>query len=250
MTLSREFGELLRFRAVCADAGSDQRRDLGELWADFVGGRVVVADEFCTDDRWCMALSRPAERALDRRLEPRRVEVLERILLGKGQKSLAVELNVAPSTVTLIASDCLKAMGLDCSSSRVPLLLVMAAHAWRARTDYKEARASEVAHDGAAYEVISVPRPEARLASRLSPAECAVARLLLEGRRHSEIAVLRQTSERTVANQLAAAFHKLNVSGRAELICHLVSREPLSTRRTRATAHRDVQPQSASSPGM
>ena len=239
MTLSQGIGELLRFPAACADATSDRRRDLGELWADFVGGRVLVADAFFTDERWFMALSKTPTARLDRRLEPRRVDVLERILLGRGQKSLAVELKVAPSTVTLIASDCLKAMGLDCSSSRVPLLLVMAAHAWRARTDFQEARTSELVHEGAEYEVISVPRPESRLAHRLSPAECAVARLLLEGRRHSEIALLRQTSERTVANQLAAAFHKLDVSGRAELICYLISREPLATRRSRASAGRN-----------
>jgi hypothetical protein len=42
--------------------------------------------------------------------------------------------------------------------------------------------------------------------------------LEIEGKSYAEMAELRQTSKRTVANQLAAAFHRLRISGRAELL--------------------------------
>ncbi len=42
------------------------------------------------------------------------------------------------------------------------------------------------------------------------------------------MAKLRQTSKRTVANQLASAFHRLGISGRAELLC-LLARRKLGT---------------------
>jgi DNA-binding CsgD family transcriptional regulator len=52
----------------------------------------------------------------------------------------------------------------------------------------------------------------------LSAAEREVARAALEGRSNAEIAALRGTSVRTVANQLQSIFRKLGVSGRTELI--------------------------------
>ena len=71
--------------------------------------------------------------------------------------------------------------------------------------------------------MIATARPEARLAPVWSPAEFAVVRGLLEGRNYLEIAKTRGTSTRTVANQLAAAFRRLGVSGRGSLLNHVVS---------------------------
>jgi DNA-binding CsgD family transcriptional regulator len=59
----------------------------------------------------------------------------------------------------------------------------------------------------------------------VSPAEYAVIRLLIEGKSYDEMADLRRTSKRTVANQLASAFHRIGVSGRAELLCMLAKRQ-------------------------
>jgi DNA-binding CsgD family transcriptional regulator len=72
---------------------------------------------------------------------------------------------------------------------------------------------------------ISVGRPDNALSEWLSPAEYAVTRLLIEGKSYQEMAVLRKTSKRTVANQLASAFHRLGISGRAELLCLLAKRQ-------------------------
>jgi len=52
-----------------------------------------------------------------------------------------------------------------------------------------------------------------------------VTRLLIEGKSYQDMAKLRDTSKRTVANQLASAFHRLGISGRAELLCLLAKRK-------------------------
>ena len=54
-------------------------------------------------------------------------------------------------------------------------------------------------------------------AATLTPAERAVVALALEGCSNQEIARRRGASARTIANQLASAYRKLGVSGRAEL---------------------------------
>jgi DNA-binding NarL/FixJ family response regulator len=53
--------------------------------------------------------------------------------------------------------------------------------------------------------------------SRLTQAELAVTRLVLEGHGNAAIAKTRGTSARTVANQLASIFRKLEVSSRWQL---------------------------------
>jgi DNA-binding CsgD family transcriptional regulator len=52
---------------------------------------------------------------------------------------------------------------------------------------------------------------------QLTPAEIEVARLLLKGFSHSEIAHLRNASERTIRDQSRAIYRKSGVAGRAEL---------------------------------
>ena len=67
-------------------------------------------------------------------------------------------------------------------------------------------------------EVVSVARPVLKLADLLSGAELEVTVRVVEGLNHEAIARARGTSKRTIANQIAAAYRKLGVSGRAELI--------------------------------
>jgi DNA-binding CsgD family transcriptional regulator len=59
----------------------------------------------------------------------------------------------------------------------------------------------------------------------LSPSERSVAELVLQGHSNAEVARARSTSTRTVANQIAAVFRKLEVKSRRELRA-LVLREP------------------------
>ena len=59
--------------------------------------------------------------------------------------------------------------------------------------------------------------PEVRSLEALSQGEREVAGLLLDGLSNAEIAEIRGTSTRTVANQVASIFKKLGVRSRTEL---------------------------------
>lgn len=215
-----------RSAAVAADAASNRSIELAGLWRELRGGRTRIVSSFLTDTRCFLVLEDAQAPLVDRRLSTRKVQLLERILLGEGQKAVALALGVAASTVTLISSDCLKAMGLECRSSRVPLMLVMAAHASRGALYFAVGRQSQIEVCGRPHRVVSAPRPDELLPELLSPAECAVTRLLVEGKCHADISTERRTSTRTIANQLAAAFNKLGVSGRSELLSRLVTLPP------------------------
>jgi DNA-binding CsgD family transcriptional regulator len=54
--------------------------------------------------------------------------------------------------------------------------------------------------------------------ARLTPAELAVALLLLEGKTYEEIAAARRRAVRTIANQVASVFRKLGISSRSQLV--------------------------------
>ncbi|HWA71871.1 MAG TPA: helix-turn-helix transcriptional regulator [Polyangiaceae bacterium] len=214
------FGELLRWSAISADQVSVGEVSLSEVWKGLKSGECRVMDSFLTDDRCYLILKRQARGAAWQRPCARRVHILERMLLEGNQKGVGIDLGLAPSTVALLTKQCLRSLGLSCTASRVPPQLVLAVHAARDTQRYP-ARSSEL-HDGeTSYQVISVERPDLRLASLLTPAEFLVARLLVEGKSHREIAARRRTTLRTVANQLATAFHRLGVSGRLGLIGQL-----------------------------
>ena len=70
--------------------------------------------------------------------------------------------------------------------------------------------------------VVSVPARASSLApANLTPAEQAVARDVLDGLSNAEIARRRNSSPRTIANQLAAVYRKLGVASRAELAARM-----------------------------
>lgn len=78
--------------------------------------------------------------------------------------------------------------------------------------------------DGQDYMVVCMEDTEPPLQAvlgRLTPSEREVVALVAEGLRSQEIAVRRRRSVRTIENQLAAIFHKLKVSSRAELTARL-----------------------------
>jgi DNA-binding CsgD family transcriptional regulator len=163
-------------------------------------------------------------------LSKRHAEILLRSLSEGARKSLAVDLRLCPSSVAEILKQGFTFMGLSCWPSRIPFLLVMAAHAWRAKELERNANVLVAENQSLPRQTITVTRADSAVSARLTPAEYAVTRLLVEGKSYREMAVLRETSSRTVANQLAAAFHRLGVSGRAELLCLLASEKVASWR--------------------
>jgi DNA-binding CsgD family transcriptional regulator len=201
---------------------STERVELAAAWDELVVGTAKIESWSHSDDAWSMVMVRQAipPHPADA-LRSRDVEILQQALLCGVRKLVAVEVGLSCSSIAVILQTCFQFMGLSCLPSRIPGLVVAAAHArhhegpnfqsrLRGRTNWQFSR-----------QTITVPRPDAELAAWLAPAEQAVISLLIEGLSYAEIARARQTSIRTVANQVASGFRRLGVSGRAELLCML-----------------------------
>lgn len=80
---------------------------------------------------------------------------------------------------------------------------------------------SRILVDGVEVAILSAPNKQAARAD-LSEAELDVCSRLLRGDSNRAIADARGTSVRTVANQVATIFRKLEVSSRSELIAKLL----------------------------
>ena len=81
-----------------------------------------------------------------------------------------------------------------------------------------DVRISKIIISGEELRVISVSDRRRTWPEDLTGAEIEVADLVLEGRSNAEIAELRGTSARTVANQVVSVFRKLAIQSRAELV--------------------------------
>lgn len=193
--------------------------DLALCWRELLGGVVAVRGSFFNDSRCGLLLGGTGqERSVP--IVGRRLQILESVLSGEGQNCIAIDMDLAPSTVALHARQALESLGVSGRPSRAhPLLMLMAsAHARRLVVS---GSLRLLPSDQGELRVIEVPRPGRRLGESLPAAERAVVNLLVEGHRYVEIATMRQTAVRTVANQIAAVFRRLNVSGRSELIQRL-----------------------------
>jgi DNA-binding CsgD family transcriptional regulator len=204
----------------------DEMASLSALWTELVSGLCKIEQTEFTQQTCTVVVARGHLSGPEGgRLSPRDTEILERALLEGVRKSVAVDFGLCPSSIAEILRRCFVFMGLSCWPSRIPLLLVMAAHAKHAPDSQRGAKLLLAQNQQFARQTISVTRPDNELSESLSPAEYAVTRLLIEGKSYQEMAKLRQTSKRTVANQLASAFHRLGISGRAELLCLLAKRK-------------------------
>ena len=81
-----------------------------------------------------------------------------------------------------------------------------------------DVRVTPMVHDGNEILVVSYPLRRPGSFARLSAAELAAVEGVLEGRSHRDVARERGVSVRTIANQLASAYRKLDVRGAAELM--------------------------------
>ncbi|HWZ88888.1 MAG TPA: helix-turn-helix transcriptional regulator [Polyangiaceae bacterium] len=68
------------------------------------------------------------------------------------------------------------------------------------------------------YVMLSLPALDIPTPEGLTQSEALVFRAILAGRTNHEIATAKRRSFRTVANQVATVFRKLNVTSRVELI--------------------------------
>ncbi len=188
---------------------------LAELWQQLVDGRLMITDAGCSMDS-CYARVRSDNRE---QLSPCQQEALERLLLGESQKELAFEKQRAVSTISCRASEALEALAGSRSSSKAPLLLVIAAHAAKG-VPTEPASLERVAQNEW---LVSVRAAAWTMDFRLTAAERVIAFLAVAGASHSEISNLRERSPRTIANQLNKVFSKLGVRGRSELRSRFVT---------------------------
>lgn len=211
----------MRSPALLADERASVGIALALLWRELSLGLCKIVDSFFTSTR-CFLVTEPTPGPAVA-LEGRRLQIVEAVLAGEGQKSIAIELKLAPSTVALNARLALSALGLSAKPSRAHPLLMLAARAARIPSLRAVGRLSFVERGGSMQRVVSIARPDLELHRLVPPAELAVIRLLIEGAPYEEIALRRGTATRTVANQVTAVFRRLKVSGRNELLVLLLA---------------------------
>lgn len=199
----------------------DESSEFRLLWDALTSGEHKIVETFFDEHSSRFLLCRNDDR---RRigLSPRRRRILRRALLEVDRKVVAAELGLAESTVHAILKQCLLFLGLSCAPGQVPALLVLAARAATDPTPTAGRWSRPRLPGSSALSIASAPRPEGVLRPLLSVAEYEVLTHLLEGKSYAQIAQLRRTAVRTVANQVAASFRLLEVSGRSHLLRQLV----------------------------
>jgi DNA-binding CsgD family transcriptional regulator len=215
--------ERFESEVVAADRHSQSEIDFALTWRELTRGLSRVAGWFFTPERCGLVLAM-TDHAPEPALAGRRLRILEPILCGVGQKTVAINFELAASTIALNARRGLGALGFQGRPSRVHPLLMQVARAACERS-LAAGSISFVSSAIGDLQVIGVPRPDRHLVGNTPAAELEVARLFFEGASYVEIAQSRRTALRTVANQLAAVFKRMAVSGRNELVHRLFALE-------------------------
>jgi len=202
------------------DGAGDGELPLARLWQELTSGTCTIVTSSFSDTH-CYLVTVPAEPNAARPIAARARRILESLLRGCAQKNISYDLALAPSTVTLIAQRALASMGWMSRPSRANPLLMLAARAASEQDETLSGTLAMVIRAGVRLRVVSVTRPELGVVGRLPGAELDIVRSLVEGHSHADIARRRGTAQRTIANQIASVFRRLDVSSRAELIHRL-----------------------------
>jgi DNA-binding NarL/FixJ family response regulator len=221
--------------------------DLAVLWEQLAGGQAVLSNTYSAGGRAYAEVARLSWQRMGRIAD---ADILVRYFRGVSQKVLAYDSQVSAATICSRCTVALTAMAPAQVVSRASIVLVAAAHASQG-IPVEAARVERIEqHMGGQRMLISYRIPGDSLVARLSPSERDVALLLIEGRKHEEIALARETSVRTTANQLASIFQKIGVSGRAELRCKAIleTAERHLTRHTKPFLSKAIDPRSPNQP--
>lgn len=194
---------------------------ISQLWLDLIEGKKVILECSSVESPGFLTLTDVAPETRAGTISGRSLEIVERVLLGDAHKVIAYDHDLSCSTITATATAVLRRMGLSCVGSRAPLILCSLVFAYQnadQQTRPSALRAVRVAN----LTFVMLSRPDGLFADKVSPAELHILQMRAEGMTHAEIATLRKTSKRTIANQLASAWKKLGISGRNELIRYLL----------------------------
>ncbi len=205
--------------------------DLAKLWRDLGQGRYRCIEAGESAEFLFAIFEEPGRPvAQDAAHIARNLSIVARVLTGESTKIMAFDEQMSSPAISLVMKRTLQAMGFE--FPRTPLFAVMAARAFQGAKI--PAESVVLTQDGATRLGVKVPRPNLEVfAAFLSPAERAVVQLLLEGRSNEEISSARHTSQRTIANQIRAAYSKLGVRGRGEVL-HRLLREQHPTAEEKA----------------
>src|SRR5688572_6925750 len=109
---------------------STERAELATLWDELVAGTTKVVSWSHAEGTWSMVVTRRSERQhAGQALRRRDVDIVENALLRGVRKHVAVEAGLSCSSIAVILQSCFHFMGFGCLPSRIPGLLVAAAHA-------------------------------------------------------------------------------------------------------------------------
>ena len=190
-------------------------RDCQKVWLELVDGTSRILDTFTTNTHAYLVITPSSTFRLP--LGQRRQKIIEQVVLGSSVKATAFDFGLAHSTTAIEVKLALEAMGSHGAKTKIPLALAMLVHAAHSQLPVAFERFSCFDAEDKLCNVLSAP-----IASvELSPAVREVVFLHAAGNSHAQIATRRRTSRRTVANQLATAFHRLGVSGRSGVLGYL-----------------------------
>ncbi len=208
----RRLAELVRAREQQDGFTTLEQADALLHWNELTDGGYVLLDHVDSDQRRYVVAYKLGELANGRAptLSARERYVLERILLGARNKSIASELGVSSPHITGITQRALAKIGARSTADLTRVL--------RARSSLV---LSELAVGGETLVALGYRDETADSLSSLTDAERKVAHAVLEGRSQREIALERGVSARTVASQVASIYRKIGVSGRRELTAKL-----------------------------
>jgi DNA-binding NarL/FixJ family response regulator len=207
----RALAELVRMRE--RKLGFSPLSDAEALarWQDLSAGRYAMLDHVDTDQRRYIVCFRvEADSADTFALSPIEQTVLEQILSGARNKSIASMLGVSSPHVSGVAQRALRKLGVRSFAELTGVL--------RARNSLV---LGELELGGESLLALGYREVTADSLSQLTEAERKVAHALVGGVSHRGIALERGVSARTVASQAASIYRKLGVSGRRELTAKL-----------------------------
>jgi DNA-binding NarL/FixJ family response regulator len=149
-------------------------------------------------------------------LHPGDESMVLRVLCGEQQKVLALEDDVAISTLSTRYNRALRKLGI--TSQDVPTALVLAAQRAAGVVPSVSARGAAFEYQNDRYYAVSVRRPSTAHLGTLSLAERQVAAWVIEGCSRREVALRRASSKHTASRHIHSVFARLQVSGRYALI--------------------------------
>lgn len=194
--------ELIAAREATTQAESDKALD---LWQALIDGRWSLLDTVDSDGRAFTVLhENPLSVRSRLALSERERQVAYLVARGHHVKLVAYELGIAASTVRSHLHSAMRKLNVADRSTLCRLVANV-----RAPGDV-----AEVAEVG----LLALVESVSEMPEILTDAESDVARLIFEGLTNEEIAARRETSERTIANQIAAVYRKLGVNSRIELV--------------------------------